>query len=113
MERQTLHPPSPASSSASTAASSEEEGLHACPLPHILGEYICDVAVYFGGGRIGIFSLLAITRCTGINLSDLVREVEKEVPVEPVAFCSNCNVLKPGKSNLGYCQGYINGQDNE
>ena len=38
-------------------ASSEEEGLHARPLPHILGEYICDIAVYFGGGRIGTFSL--------------------------------------------------------
>ena len=55
--RQALHPSSPAASSSCTEASSEEEGLHARPLPHILGEYICDIAGYFGGGRIGTFSL--------------------------------------------------------
>ena len=57
VERKALHPPSPAATLALAAASSEEEGLHARPLPHILGDYICNVAVYFGGGRIGTFSL--------------------------------------------------------
>ena len=58
VERQALHPPpSPAATSALAAASSEEEGLHARPLPHILGDYFCNVAVFFGGGRIGTFSL--------------------------------------------------------
>ena len=55
--RKALHLPSPAASSTTAAASSEEEGLHARPLPHIFGGYICDFAVYFGGGRIGTFSL--------------------------------------------------------
>ena len=43
--RQTLHPSSPPATSALAATSSEEEGLHACPLPHNFSEYICDVAV--------------------------------------------------------------------
>ena len=54
--RQALHHPSPAATSALAAASSEEEGLHARPLPHTFGEYICVVTVYIGGGRIGTFS---------------------------------------------------------
>ena len=45
-------PPSPPATSALAAASSEEEGLHARPLPHNFREYIFDVAVYFGRGRI-------------------------------------------------------------
>ena len=57
VERKALHHPSPAASSTTAVASSEEEGLHARPLPHISGGYICDVAVNFGGGRIGTFSL--------------------------------------------------------
>ena len=37
--------------------------MHARPLPHMLSEYICDIAVYFGGGRIGTSPfLLARTR---------------------------------------------------
>ena len=55
--RQALHTPSSPATFALAAASSEEEGLHARPLPHILGDYICNVAVFFGGGRIGTFSL--------------------------------------------------------
>ena len=31
--------------------------MHARPLPHVLGDFICNVAVFFGGGRIGTFSL--------------------------------------------------------
>ena len=52
VERQALHPSSPPATSALAATSSEEEGLHARPLPHILGVYINIVAVFFGGGRI-------------------------------------------------------------
>ena len=37
--RQALHPSSPPATSALAATSSEEEGLHARPLPHIFGEY--------------------------------------------------------------------------
>ena len=48
--RQALHTPSPAPSSATVAYTSEEEGLHADPLPHNLSGYICDVSVHFGGG---------------------------------------------------------------
>ena len=51
--RQALHPSSPPATSALAATSSEEEGLHARPLPHIFGEYFCVDAAYHGGGRIG------------------------------------------------------------
>ena len=51
--RQALHPPSPPATSALAATSSEEEGLHARPLPHTFGEYFCVDAAYHGGGRIG------------------------------------------------------------
>ena len=51
--RQTLHPSSPAAASALAVASSEEEGLHARPLPHTYGEYFCVDAAHHGGGRIG------------------------------------------------------------
>ena len=57
MERQALHPPSPAASSTTAAGTSEEEGLHARPLPHILEVAFYLVSGEFGGGRIGTFSL--------------------------------------------------------
>ena len=55
------HPSSPPATCALAATSSEEEGLHARPLPHTYGEYccvdaaydFCVVAVFIGGGRIG------------------------------------------------------------
>ena len=50
--RQALHPSRPPATSALAATSSEEEGLHARPLPHIFGEYFCVDAAYHGGGRI-------------------------------------------------------------
>ena len=53
MGRQALHTPSPPETSALAATSSEEEGLHARPLPHTFGEYFCVDAAYHGGGRIG------------------------------------------------------------
>ena len=46
-------PPSPAASSTTAAGTSEEEGLHTCPLPHILGMAFYLVSGDFGGGRIG------------------------------------------------------------
>ena len=52
-----LHPPSPAASSTTAAGTSEEEGLHACPLPHIAEVAFHLVSGDFGGGRIGTFSL--------------------------------------------------------
>ena len=55
--RKALHPSSPAASSMTTAGTSEEEGLHARPLPHIVGDCFFSVAEFFGGGRIGTFSL--------------------------------------------------------
>ena len=51
--RQALHPSSPPATSTLAATSSEEEGLHARPLPHTFGEYFCVDAAYYGGGRIG------------------------------------------------------------
>ena len=54
VERKALHPSSPAASSTTTAGTSEEEGLHACPLPHILGDYFCNVAEFSGGGGTGL-----------------------------------------------------------
>ena len=55
----------PPATSASAVTSLEEEGLHARPLPHILGVYINFVAVFFGGGRIGTSPfLLTMSRCS-------------------------------------------------
>ena len=49
MGEQALHTPSPAASSATTAGTSEEEGLHACPPPRNL-----EVSgLYLGGGGTG------------------------------------------------------------
>ena len=61
MGRQALHPPSPAASSATTAGTLEEEGLHACPLPRNLEVAFNVVSVYFGGGRIGTVTFLTVT----------------------------------------------------
>ena len=49
--------PSPAASSTMAAGTSEEEGLHACPLPHNFEVAFYLVSGDFGGGRIGTFSL--------------------------------------------------------
>ena len=57
MERKALHLTSPAASSTTAAGTSEEEGLHACPLPHIVEVAFYLVSGDFGGGRIGTFSL--------------------------------------------------------
>ena len=51
--RKALHLPSPAASSSTTAGTSEEEGLHVRPLPHILGDFFSNVAEFFGGGGTG------------------------------------------------------------
>ena len=53
--REALH--SPAASSSTAAGTSEEEGLHACPPPHIFEVAFPLVSGDFGGGRIGTFSL--------------------------------------------------------
>ena len=45
--------PSPAASSTTSAGTSEEEGLHTCPLPNILEMAFFLVSGDFGGGRIG------------------------------------------------------------
>ena len=45
--RQALHPSRP----------SEEEGLHARPLPHFFGVYFLNVSAFFGGRGIGTISL--------------------------------------------------------
>ena len=45
--------PPPLATSALAAISSEEEGLHAGPLPHTFGVYFRVDAAYHGGGRIG------------------------------------------------------------
>ena len=52
--RQALHSSRTVASSTTAASASQEEGLHAGPLHHNFCEYICDVAVYFGGGRIAL-----------------------------------------------------------
>ena len=55
--RMALHFPSPAASLTMAAGTSEEEGLHACPLPHNFEVAFYLVSGDFGGGRIGTFSL--------------------------------------------------------
>ena len=55
--RKALRPPSPAASSTTAVGTSEEEGLHACPLPHNFEVAFYLVSRDFGGGRIGTFSL--------------------------------------------------------
>ena len=49
-----LHPPSSSASSSTAPGTSEGEGLHARPLPHMFDGYINVVAVFFGGGRIAL-----------------------------------------------------------
>ena len=47
-----LHSSSTVASSTTAMSTSEGRGIARCLLPHIFREYICDVAVFFGGGRI-------------------------------------------------------------
>ena len=61
VERKALHPPSPGASSTTAAGTSEEEGLHACPLPHIFEVAFCLISGNFGGGRIGTSPFLLTT----------------------------------------------------
>ena len=59
--RKALHTPSPATSSTTAAGTSEEEGLHTCPLPHNLEMAFYLVSRVFGGGRIGTSPFLLTT----------------------------------------------------
>ena len=59
--RKALHPPSPAASSTTAAGTSEDEGLHTCPLPYILEMAFYLVSGDFGGGSIGTSPFLLTT----------------------------------------------------
>ena len=63
VERKGSPPTSPASSSTTTVGTSEEEGLHARPLPRILEVAFYVVSGDFGRGRIGTL-LFTLPACT-------------------------------------------------
>ena len=63
MGRKALHPSSPAASSSTTAGTSEEEGLHARPLPRILEVAFNVVSGDLGGGRIALRPSSSQCRC--------------------------------------------------
>ena len=82
--------PSPAASSSTAAGTSEEEGLHACPLPHIFEVAFYVVSGDFGGGRIGTFSLPP--RNVGVYLMPMA---EEETPEH-----DELNVTRPQTAHL-------------
>ena len=84
-------PPSPASSSTLTVGTSEEEGLHARPLPRILEVAFIVVSGDFGGGRIGTLPSSSHCRCVLLlTLTASTTEEEGQGFLLVLSVCSLC-----------------------
>ena len=97
--RKALHLPSPAASSTTAAGTFEEEGLHACPLPHIAEVAFYLVSGDFGGGRIGTSPfLLTLTVSTSeeegqallLTMTASTLEEEEKAFLLAPSVCTSC-----------------------